>query len=609
MKPFNAPVILGTFIQAPFLRVPLLLVLLAAPAIASETPTTQALRQLVAEFERQELARNPIEAGREGDLDALSRWPDRSRNAIEEQHADDRRFFERLQAIDQGELNEVDRVNHVLLDYLLGSRVELAPFEQLRMPFTSDSSFWSLPLQIARSTRVADAAQAEAWLKRIEAIPLWLAQNTAWMAEGIEDGFVQPASVVEGAVQRLEAILGLPMDRHPLTAPLRNLPDALDRAEGDALRARAIAVLQSSVLPAYAELQTFFTDDYLEEPRPSTSLSDLPQGRPLYRALVRYHTTLDTTPEAIHQLGLEEVARIRGEMDEVIAETGFEGKFADFVDMLRTDSRFYAQSERELIMHAAWIAKRADDAMPSLFTRLPRLPYGVRPVPSEIAPTYTTGRYWGGNLDNGVAGGFMVNTHRLDQRPLYALPALTLHEGVPGHHHQFALAAEMEDLPRFRRNLYLTAFGEGWGLYAERLGLDMGIYTTPYEHFGRLSYEMWRACRLVVDTGIHYFGWSREQAEACLLENSALAPHNVSTEVTRYVSWPGQALAYKPGEILIRDLRERAEDALGTAFDLRRFHDHILSDGAIPLTELEGKMTRWIQAESKKLDQTRVNAP
>jgi len=234
--------------------------------------------------------------------------------------------------------------------------------------------------------------------------------------------------------------------------------------------------------------------------------------------------------------------------------------------------------------------------MPGLFGRLPRLPYGVRPVPAHMAPTYTTGRYWPGDPEAGVAGGYMVNTHALNQRPLYALPALTLHEGVPGHHHQIALAQELGELPRFRRDTYITAFGEGWGLYAERLGIEMGIYTTPYEHFGRLTYEMWRACRLVVDTGIHYFGFSREQAEACLLENSALAPHNVRTEVARYIAWPGQALAYKTGELLIRELRDRAEAGLGAGFDLRAFHDHLLAEGALPLEALERRMTRWMQA-------------
>ena len=312
---------------------------------------------------------------------------------------------------------------------------------------------------------------------------------------------------------------------------------------------------------------------------------------------MRYHTTLDTSPEEVHQRGLSEVARIRAEMEEVIAETGFDGTFAQFLEFLRTDPQFYAETEEELLMHAAWISKRADDAMPRFFGNLPRLPYGVRAVPATMAPTYTTGRYWPGNIDTGVAGGYMVNTYNLAQRPLYVLPALSVHEAVPGHHHQIAIAQELEHVPDFRRNSYITAFGEGWGLYTENLAIDMGLYRTPYENFGRLTYEMWRACRLVVDTGMHYMGWTREEAEACLLENSALAPHNVRTEVLRYIAWPGQALAYKTGELLMRDLRAEAEERLGAEFDIRDFHDTLLEDGAMPLSALEAKMRNWIDEQ------------
>lgn len=559
---------------------------------------SEALHALIADFEAYELANNPIRAGREGDLDALAIWPDASLSAVESSRAANKAFYDRLQAIAAGQLSANDRISHIVLDYLLGFRVELGAFDRERMPFTNDSGFFSSPFQVARNTRIANLEQAEAWLKRIERIPSWLDQHKAWLAQGIETGAVQPAYVVEAVVRQLRTIADTETADSPLLRPLQSLPAALEAAHGDDLRARAQTLIHEHPEPAYDALLAFFTDTYLAEPRQSIGISEVPQGRELYRTLVRYHTTLDTTPEAIHQRGLDEVQRIRAEMDEVIEQAGFEGSFAEFIEYLRTDPKFYAQTERELLMHAAWIAKRADDAMPRLFRELPRLPYGVRPVPAELAPTYTTGRYWPGDLENGIAGGYMVNTYALDNRPLYVLPALTLHEGVPGHHHQFALAAEMEDIPQFRRNLYLTAFGEGWGLYSEYLGLDMGIYTTPYEHFGRLTYEMWRACRLVVDTGIHYFGWTREQAEACLLENSALAPHNVRTEIARYISWPGQALAYKPGELLIRDLREQAEQTLGADFDIRGFHDHILSDGSIPLNELERKMKEWIEQQA-----------
>jgi uncharacterized protein (DUF885 family) len=379
-------------------------------------------------------------------------------------------------------------------------------------------------------------------------------------------------------------------------APLRTLPPGLPAEEQARLRAEALAAIEQHAMPAYHALLAFLRDEYLAAPRESVGISEVPGGRDYYRALVRYHTTRDVTPEQVHQVGLAEVARIRAEMDAVIAETGFDGSFAEFLHYLRTDPKFYAQSEDELLKHAAWLAKRADDAMPRFFRHLPRLPYGVRPVPASMAPNYTTGRYWPGSLEGGVAGGYMVNTYALDQRPLYELPSLTVHEAVPGHHHQFAIAQELENVPDFRRDGYITAYGEGWGLYTEFLAIEMDLYDTPYDHFGRLTFEMWRACRLVVDTGLHWYGWSVAQAESCLLENSALAPHNVRTEIARYVSWPGQALAYKTGELLMRQLRTEAEAALGEDFDIRAFHDHLLADGGMPLAALEARMRAWIEA-------------
>ena len=382
-----------------------------------------------------------------------------------------------------------------------------------------------------------------------------------------------------------------------LYQPLANLPASIPAETREALQDRGAAVIAGTVMPAIAGLRDYFENTYLPAARDSIGISEIPGGREYYRALVRYHTSLDLSPEEVHQTGLDEVARIRAEMDEVIARTGFEGSFDEFTHYLRTDPRFYAQSEMELMMRASYLSKLADDAMPAVFNRLPRLPYGVRAVPPAIAPNYTTGRYWPGDAQTGRAGGYMVNTYALDQRPLYELPALTLHEAVPGHHHQIALAQEIEDMPDFRRRASITAFTEGWGLYSEFLGLDMGFYEDAYEDFGRLSYEMWRACRLVVDTGIHYFGWTREEAESCFLDNSALAPLNVTNEVSRYISWPGQALAYKTGEILIRRLRADGEARLGEDFDLADFHDTILEEGPLPLSYLEEKMEAWIAAQ------------
>ncbi|MDT8439049.1 MAG: DUF885 domain-containing protein [Wenzhouxiangellaceae bacterium] len=577
--------------------------LLGASLVRAGMPA-EAFDRLVADYEAQQLADNPLRAVRHGDLEAAARWPDRSFEAVERGRQQARTFFERLQNVDADALDGARADSYAVLHYLLQTELKLAPFAPERMPFVNDSGFFSTPLWVASSTRLRTPEQAEAWLKRLAAVPDWLAQHRAWLARGIETGFTQPEAIVDDAIAIVQAIAETPPAESPLLAPLRALPLAFDPLVAESLRTRALEILLRQVVPAYRELATFLREQYRPAARASIGIAAVPEGRAYYRALLRQHTTIDTTPEAVHQRGLAEVARIREQMDaviaavsaDVIAETGFEGGFAEFIEFLRTDPRFYADTPEELLRHAAWIAKRADDRMPEFFGRLPRLPYGVRPVPEHLAPTYTTGRYWVGDPDNGVAGGFMVNTYRLDQRPLYTLPALTLHEAVPGHHHMAALTQENGNLPEFRRRNYITAFGEGWALYTEHLGIEMGIYTTPYEHFGRLTYEMWRACRLLVDTGIHYFDWTREQAEACFLENSALSPHNVRTEVSRYIAWPGQALAYKTGELLIRELRARAEQQLGPAFDLRAFHDAILERGALPLPALEARIEQWIAA-------------
>ena len=580
------------------MRLIMSLVLAGLTAASLQAAPTAEFAELIAEFEALELNADPVRAGRRGDLEAASRWPDQSPSALSARREANAELFQRLKAIDSDALPEDDQISYQVLDHVLGSRVALAEYGPERMPFTNDSGFFSLPIQVASATRPSSVAEAEAWIERMRALPEYFRNEQNWLKQGVEDQFVQPEIVVRRVMEQVRELAETAPDNHPMMAPLNHLPGHIAASKKQQLLDAALETMNQAVLPAYKDLLTFLEQVYLTAPRTSIGISALPGGRDYYRALVRHHTTLDTTPEAVHQQGLAEVERIRTEMEAVIEDSGFEGSFAQFLDYLRNDPKFYADSERELLMHAAWIAKRADDAMPRFFRHLPRLPYGVRPVPEAMAPNYTTGRYWAGDLDNGLAGGYMVNTYRLEQRPLYELPALTLHEAVPGHHHQIALAQELEDVPEFRRQTYITAFGEGWALYTEWLGVEMGIYETPYEHFGRLTYEMWRACRLVVDTGMHYFDWSREQAEACLLENSALAPHNVRTEIERYISWPGQALAYKTGEILIRALRSQAEETLGEAFDLREFHDHILAVGALPLNVLEKRMHDWIAGHS-----------
>jgi uncharacterized protein (DUF885 family) len=379
-------------------------------------------------------------------------------------------------------------------------------------------------------------------------------------------------------------------------APFEAFPPGIPTAERERLRATGRAAIADAVLPAYRSLLDFFTREYLPGARTTTAAADLPEGRAYYEWLVRRYTTLDTTADEVHAIGLREVERIHGEMQDVIRQVGFQGSFDAFLEHLRTDPRFYARTPDDLLKQAAWIAKRMDGKLPSLFRRLPRQPYGVEPVPSDLAPKYTGGRYVGAPLDGVRAGTYWVNTYALESRPLYTLEALTLHEAVPGHHLQIALAKELEGLPAFRRHGYVDAFGEGWGLYSERLGLEVGFYTDPYANFGRLTYEMWRACRLVVDTGLHAKGWSRSQAIELMAANTALSRHEITTEVDRYISWPGQALAYKMGELKIRELRARAEKALGESFDVRAFHDAVLENGAVPLAVLEERIDAFIAA-------------
>lgn len=561
--------------------------LFSAPVLADDAEDFQSL---IADFEAHENRDDPDE-----NPDAAGRWGDLSPERYAEDRAADMVFLDRLEAIDENNLPAGETVNFATLDYLLRFRVELAQFDMQRAPFSNDSGFFSTPLYVASSTRPRNVEAAENWIARLEDLPRYLDENIYWMREGIEAGYTQPANIIGGVRDQIAAIAAMSIEETGMVDPIDALPASVPDAERARLRAEAEAAVADHVLPAYQALLDFMDEEYVPAARTELGISSVPDGRAQYQALVRYHTTLDTSPEEVHQRGLAEVARIRSEMEAIIEEVGFDGTFAEFLNFMRTDPQFYAESEEELMMYASWLAKRADDAMPRFFGRLPRLPYGVRPVPGSIAPTYTTGRYWPGSLENGVAGGYMVNTYNLSQRPLYNLPALTVHEAVPGHHHQIALAQELEDVPEFRRNTYITAFGEGWGLYTEFLAEEMGMYSTPYDQFGRLTYEMWRACRLVVDTGIHYMGWTRDQAEACFLENSALAPHNIRTEVSRYISWPGQALAYKTGELLMRDLRQRAETRLGEHFDIRDFHDELLSEGAVPLGYLEDRTMAWIE--------------
>ncbi|MBL8771732.1 MAG: DUF885 family protein [Phenylobacterium sp.] len=564
------------------------------PALAEDRP----LDRLVADYEAYALGQDPVTAGREGDRGALARLPDASLAADLQRRAAYEAFQARLSAVDPAGLSPEARLNREFLAWTLDRRLKSLAFDEARMPFNSDSGFDIEMNYYASTTPLDSEADAEAWIARLRALPGYYAQNIENARRGVRTGFTQPATTGEAVLKRARAAAAAPVETDPLLKPFAAAK--LPPARAAELRAAAEAVIRDRIRPAQRRFAEFLEREYLPASRKGLGARTLAGGEAYYRWLVADHTTTAMTPDQIHELGLAEVARIRARMEEVKAEAGFQGDLSAFIRFLRTDPRFYARTREELLEKTAWFDKRVDDQMPRWFGRLPRLPFGVRPVPAEIEEGYTSARYFEGAPKQGVAGGHIVNTSHLDQRPLFEMPALAAHEAQPGHHTQIALAQELEGVPAFRRNAGVTAFTEGWGLYAERLAGEMGLYRNPYETFGMLSMEMWRACRLVADTGIHWKGWTVAQAKTCFTDNTALAPLNIDVELARYVGWPGQALAYKVGQMKILELRERARGRLGDRFDIRRFHDAVLLAGPLPLGLLEQRIEAWTAAEAAR---------
>lgn len=506
-----------------------------------------------------------------------------------------------LDAIDVNKLSEENRINLTIIRAQVQNSVDEYVFNSHYMPLTSEYGFHSSLSFMVSQSDFKTLPDFELYLERLQQVPRFFAQNIGWMRKGLEVGLTQPKAVLLGYQDSITAYIVDDVTQSEFYKPFLTNTAGLSNSEFSALQQQAKKVIKEQVIGAYKDYLTFFNKEYQPGARNDIGISSTPNGEAFYANRAKYYTTTDMTPKEIHELGLKEVARIRAEMDEVIKQVGFEGTFAEFVHFLRTDPQFYATTPEELLKEASFIAKKMDAQLPKLFHTLPRLPYGVAPVPASIAPKYTTGRYSGSRRDD-QAGYYWVNTYALDKRPLYVLEALTLHEAVPGHHLQIALNAELEYLPSYRRDAYLSAFGEGWGLYSEYLGLEAGFYQDPYSNFGRLTYEMWRAARLVVDTGMHMYGWSRERAMNFMSENTALSLHNVKTETDRYISWPAQALSYKIGELTIKRLRKEAEQALGQNFDIREFHNQILRHGSVPLSVLEEQVRLYIQSELAKSD-------
>lgn len=501
---------------------------------------------------------------------------------------------EELDALDPRALSPAARADLAVFRWQLESRVAGLEHRSWQMPMNSDSSFFATVAMMPGRSPLQSLEQAEAYLARLADIPRLFAQHLDNMRQGIAEGRTLPRVVLAGRDAAALAHAAGPVEDSVFWGPVSRLPEAWPEAEREGLRDRARQIIAEQVQPAYAEVARFLREDYLPAARESLAALELPDGEAWYRAQIREYTTLDLDPHEIHRIGLAEVERILAEMDQIIAGLGFDGDRAAFIAYLRSDPKFYATTPDQLLARARDIAKRIDAELPRYFGTLPRRPYGIAAVPASIAPFYTAGRYVAAAPGSAEPGWYWVNTYDLAARPLFNLPALTLHEAVPGHHLQAALAEEQGERPAFRRASYISAFGEGWALYAEWLGKEMGIYETPYEDFGRLSYEMWRACRLVVDTGIHAKGWTREQAIDYMTRHTGLSAHEIATEVDRYISWPAQALSYKLGELRIRDWRARAERELGTAFDLRDFHDTILALGSVPLGILDETLAAWM---------------
>ena len=504
-----------------------------------------------------------------------------------------------LEQINSKTFTEDDKISYTLLQFVLNEAVVRYEYKTHWNPILSDAGFHSSLTYRVRP--LTDKQSALNYLKLLKAIPENIEQQTNLIKKGLDAGMGQPLVIFKGYESTYDQHITASAEDNFYYSPFLKLPAQLTQAEKDSLRLAAKKVIEQQVIPTFKSVKRFFEDIYYPNTRTAIGVSETPNGLAYYHSRIDYYTTLNETPESIHKTGLEEVARIKKQMEAIVEEVAFKGTLKEFISFLRTDPQFYPKTAEELLKHARNIAKKIDEQLPRFFKTLPRKPYGVAPVPDAIAPKYTAGRYIGTSKESTDPGYYWVNTYDLPSRPLYAIPSLTAHEAVPGHHLQGALNNELpETIPKFRRNLYLSAYGEGWGLYTEYLADEIGIYTTPYEHFGKLTYEMWRACRLVVDTGIHAFGWTREQAVEFMANNTALSLHEINTEVDRYISWPGQALAYKIGELKIRALRKKAEEELGSAFDIREFHETILEKGTVTLPLLEERINSYITNKKPK---------
>ena len=524
---------------------------------------------------------------------------DFSEDRFERENLFYKKTYKRLIKLNKDILSEQDKISYVLLSFIIKKKIVDFNFKTHYNPILSDAGFHNNLVYGVK--KISSIKQAQDYIKTLGEIPNFVRQNIKLISKGLDMGLSQPKIIFEGYNTTYDKHITTSYKNNFYYSPFLKLSTSIPNYMKDSLKILAANIIMDSVIPSFKKIKYFFEKEYLPRTRSTIGVSQTPNGEKYYESRIRYYTTLELKPQEIHNIGIAEVEKIKKQMLNVISEVKFQGDFKEFLKFLRTNKKFYASSTKELLVHARDIAKRLDEQLPRFFKHLPRQPYGVAPVPLSIAPKYTGGRYIPATKDGTSPGFYWVNTYDLPSRPLFNIPALTAHEAVPGHHLQGALNKELpESIPKFRKDLYLSAFGEGWGLYSELLAEEMGIYTTPYEKFGQLSYSMWRACRLVVDTGIHSFNWTREQAVNYMLDNTALSEHEINTEVDRYISWPGQALSYKIGELKIIELRKEAEKKLKDKFNIRDFHESILKNGTLTLPLLEDQISEYIASTLSK---------
>ena len=495
-----------------------------------------------------------------------------------------------LSTLDSLSLTVDDLINKELLMLEMENELNDIEFGTHLLPLNSEGGFLTGIIYNLQYAQTQSAKDKENYIKKLNVLPDYLLKHKNILKEGISQGKTSPGIITQRCIDLVLPYNSIDPDQNIFIHPC---------GDNDSLKNVVKSIVKEKIIPAYQDFTEFLQSEYLPASKAEPGISQLKGGADFYEKKTRYFTTLPMTPDEVFAKGESEVARIKSEMLNVIAASGFKGNFADFIAFLRKDPQFYAKTPRELLYRATWLAKKMEGKLPQYFNTLPRMPFTVEEVPAAIAPNYTGGRYSEGSYETGKAGAYWVNTYKLESRPLYVLPSLTLHEAVPGHHLQIMLSRELKNVPKFRENLYISAFGEGWGLYSEYLGIESGMYETAYENFGRLTYEMWRACRLVVDVGLHYKGWTRERAVDFMASNTALSMHEVNTEIDRYIGWPAQAVSYKIGELKIRELRKEAEKELGDTFEIKEFHDLILSYGSIKLSTLERIVKVWIMEKSQ----------